>query len=355
MFAETINIGHHARVPAQLIAEVTQPRALQILNHLLTLCNPQKPEVWVDQQLIGKKLGVHRETAGRWIRHLERVGRLICLGFHHDGRRKRYLINLVTNHEASLENTDLDRAHKTTSNNFVGRRPAKQLDDLQRFCGTINRKEETKIKEQTAVEISKGETPCHEDTALKQKLTEIGLHKESVDNLLREFATDKIVAQLQHLEILIQRGENIKKPAAWLIAAIKNAYALPTEKQKEELDEQRASQEAAYLAQTARHAFVEGKMLQAKCEAEKSLKISVNSLAQEVLRDVQTSLAHAERIERAERELNSEIKQIIRQKVEQEQSFQCRKWFKSDDEMRASKLFKGAVDALFNQRLIEAV
>jgi hypothetical protein len=357
MIAESINIGHHARVPAQLIAEVTKPRALQILNHLLTLCNPQKPEVWIDQQLVGKKLGVHRETAGYWIRYLERLGRLVCLGFHHDGRRKRYLINLAAQQESSLEKTSPANPHKATSNDFAGRPPAKQLDDLQRFHWTINREEKTEIKEQTVVEISKRVFSSNEKIALKQKLKTIGLHKHSIEKLVDKFSIERINAQINHLDALIKRGEVISKPAAWLFAAIKNDYILPVDTAKSKLDEQNAeaSREAALLAQTARHALVEGNMREAKRAAEKSLEKAKNSLAQEVLRDVKTSLERAERIKRAERELTAETKQNIRLRAEQEQSSQCRKWFKSEDEMRASKLFRGAVDALFNQRLLEAV
>jgi hypothetical protein len=353
MLAEAINIGHHARVPACLIAEVTQPRALQILNHLLTLCNPQKPEVWVDQQLIGTKIGVHRDTVGRWIRYLERVGRLICQGFHHDGRRKRYLINLSTQQDLSLETANTTKSHTVTSNEIVGGPPAKQSDDLRRFCRTINREKETRIKEQTVAEISKKEFSSTE-SALKEKLVAIGLHTHSIEALLGCYPVDQINDQIKHLQILLEQGEDIKKPAAWLIAAIKNNYEVPVTK-TEEHQQAVLSREAAVMAQTAKSLLVEGNLKEAKAFADKSIQLSPNNLAQEVQRDVQTTLEHIEKIENAQKQISAELKEELRRETEQEKAIEMRRWFKSDAEMWVSKFFKGAVDALVNQKLVEAI
>lgn len=353
MFADVVSIGHHARVPAHLIAEITEPRALQILNHLLTLCNPQKPEVWVDQQLIGTKLGVHRETIGRWIRHLVKVGRLVFLGFHYDGRRKRYLINLSANEDISVEKESSFIAHTATSNKIVGRPPTKLLDDAQRFCWTINKVIKTNKKEQTVCEISKRE-PSPNKIVLKQSLEAIGLHQQSIEKLLSNYPVDKIHAQIKHLQILLEQGEAIKEPAAWLIAAIRNNYEVPFAG-NEECPQAILSREAVMMAQTAKDFFIKGNLKEAKAFAEKSIQLSPNTLAQEVLRETQATVEHREKIETAQKQLSDELKEEIRRKTEQEKATEMRRWFKSDTEMWASKFFRGAVDALVNQKLIEAI
>ena len=201
-----VAMGRHARVPAQLIAEVEKPRALQILTHLLTLCNPQKPEIWIDQGLLGKNLGIHRDSVGRWIRYLEKIGRLVFLGFRHDGRRKRYLINLPVEHATIKEEEIATKPRKITSGKIVGRPPAEGSDDLRRICRTINKVEETNLKEQTVVDVSKKEFSSNAKIALKQKLKIIGVHKHVIEKLVSKYSLEKIEDQIEHLNFLLKQG-----------------------------------------------------------------------------------------------------------------------------------------------------
>jgi hypothetical protein len=356
MTAATINIGHHARVPAKLIAETEKPRALQILNHLLTLCNPQNPEVWIDQQWLGNKLGIHRDTVGRWIRHLEQIGRLVFLGFRNDGRRKRYLIKLP-NEEVPIENKRTTKPLNITSDNFVGRSQVKRSDDTRRFCRNINRIEKTNNKEQTVVDLCKREFSPNEKIAIKQKLKAVGLHKNSIEKLVTKFSLEKINDQIIHLKTLIDAGDNIKKPAAWLIAAVENNYDIINVVEKNSTNENHQgelSRQAAILAQTARNELLEGNHRKAQQTASKSLEITPNTVAGEILKEATMALERIEKIEIIQRQASLEDKQKIQREAEEEKSKELRRWFKSEAEMRLSKFFKGAVEALVNQRLIEA-
>lgn len=350
--------GHHARVPAQLIAETEKPRALQILNHLLTLCSPQNPEVWIDQGLLGRKLGIHRDTVGRWVRHLEDVGRLAFLGFRNDGRRKRYLIKLPTEPQKAILKKAVPTPSNATSDDFVGRPPTKRSEDLRRLCRTINKEEETNKKEQTVVDLSKKEFSPNEKIALKQRLKIIGIHQHVIERLVGKYSAEKINAQIEHFQHVNERGGRVANPASWLISAIEKDYPLPKELDKKILDDDRqgdAMRKAILLAQSAKSELIAGNTQEALELSAKSALIAENHLAKEVHVEANQILQQAEKIEKARKMVSVEKQLLIRQEEEQKKLNEMRRWGKNDAQILASSFFKGAVEALVNERLLAAV
>jgi len=356
MSATAISLGHHARVPAQLVAEVSKPRAMQILTHLLTLCNPQKPEVWIDQGLVGKTLGIHRDTVGRWIRHLEDVGRLVFLGFRHDGRRKRYRINMAVEQNSIHEKERDMKMSNVTSGDFVGHPQAQSSDDVRQNCRNINRKEKTELKEQTKVCFDKKEFSSNEKIALKQKLKALGVHKNVIDKLVSKFSAEKINNQIAHLQLVIGRGEHIEKPASWLITAIKNNFELPKELDKTAIEEEqkiKEQREATELAQRAQREISIGNIQEAKELARKSLLLAENGIAKEILEKEEEKLERQVRIAQARARVSAEKLELIREEEEKKKLLEMRKLVRwSDIQILNSSLFKSAVEELVNERFL---
>lgn len=356
-FAATY-IGHHARVPVQMIREVQKPRALQILNHLLTLCSPEKPEVWVDQALVGHKLGIHQDTVGRWIRYLVKIERLISLGYYKDGRRKRYKINLPKNESLTPRSVDpSSRFSRAKTDDFAGRPPAIVSDDLRQIDRTINKEEITRIKEQTvAVDFSKKEFSRNEKIALKQKMKAIGVHKQRIDKLIDRYDHEKIKDQIEHLMHLLRKGENIEKPGAWLISAVEKNYVLPKEIDKQAIAEERnleAKKKAGAIAQRAKSEMIEGKYELAKQTALESLAVAKNDLANEVAKEVCEIIERNEKIKHVRAQTAPALIEQIRKEEEQKKIQELKRWFKSEAQVINSQLFQKSVEEMVNQRLLE--
>ena len=342
-------IGHHARVPAQLVAEIEKPRALQILTHLLTLCNPQKPEVWVDQGLVGRNLGIHRDTVGKWIRYLEDLGRLVFIGFRHDGRRKRYLIKLQTEQSQS-------QPQEIMSDEIAGGPPAYRSEVVRRFHRTINKEEETNLKEQTVVDVLKKEFSSNAKIALKQKLKILGVHKHIIERLVAKYSMEKIEDQIGHLNFLLKQGSKIEKPAPWLISAIEKNYELPREIDRKVIQEEEkieSMKKAAQLAEEAKSELLLDNIQRAKELAERSLLVADNISAKDLLNKQSEISERQEKIERARQGVSEEQRLMIQQEEERKKLDEmkriCRK---SEAEISGSIFFKRAVEELVNQRLL---
>lgn len=357
MLAAAINLNHHARVPAHLIKEIEKPRAQQILNHLLTLCSPQKPEVWVDQGLIGRTLKIHRDTVGRHIRYLQRIGYLAFVGFLKDGRRKCYRIDLSQNKENPPPAEPALKPQDTTSGIFAGRPQANRSDDLRHFCRTINKEEKTELKQQPVVPFKEKEFSSNQKIALKQKLKAIGVFRHSSERLLAKYPQEQIELQITHLQFLLDRGDHIEKPASWLLRAVEQNYALPSEIDPKAQAEAQANEnlrESTRIALKAKSALDEGHLSQANDLATKSLQIAKNATAENVLKEIKNLSEKEQKIQAAKAIISQERLISMRKEEEQKELIKMRRWGKSDAEILSSTFFKTMIDALLNERLLAA-
>lgn len=357
MSVATFCLGHHARVPAQMIRDVQKPRALQILNHLLTLCSPQKPEVWIDQALVGDVLGIHQDTVGRWVRYLVKMGSLISLGYYKDGRRRRYKINLPKNEIVELSSfKPSGRPSRAKADDFAGGPAVISPEVLRQNDRTINKENKTRIKEQTvAVVFSNKEFSENEKVALKQKMQTIGVHRQGIDKLIDKYTPEKINDQIEHLMHMLKKGENIQKPGAWLIAAVEKDYALPKEIDKQALaleSQEEARRDSSMMAQRAKSEMIEGKYEQARQIALKSLDLAKNDLAQEVIREISEITEREEKIKHARAEATPALIEQIRKEEEEKKVRELKRWFNSEAQVRNSKLFQKSVEEMINQRLL---
>lgn len=94
MSEQDLDIVHYIDIPSSLFGKL-KPRALQVFSRLIGLCSRENPYVLIDQETFGNSLGIHRETAGRWVRHLVQNEYLIFLGYQPHDRRKHYQINFA--------------------------------------------------------------------------------------------------------------------------------------------------------------------------------------------------------------------------------------------------------------------
>jgi biotin operon repressor/gas vesicle protein len=354
MTAIALNISYHARVPAELIRDVKKPRALQILNHLLTLCSPQNPEVWIDQADLGKKLGLHRDTVGRWIRYLEDIGRLVCQGVKKGRRVKTYRIALFRNEQEQ-------KARNITSDKIDGLYPAKGSDYVRSFCRTINKEEETEFKEQTIELFFKKNFSENKKISLKQKLKFFGITHVKAEKLIGNGSTNelKIVeAQLQHLCFLMQKGKPIENPAGWLSEAIRKNYALPEEIDAQVIEERKRSEnlrEALRIAQDASFAKNKGDYEKAKELATKSLLVADNKTAKEVLCECKEQSKRIERLLSIKASLSNEQRTLIYKQAQDKQIQIFRKFGRSEKEIRQTKFFTEAVKSEFEKMLLAGI
>lgn len=356
MKATAISFYHHAKVPSQMIDAVKKPRAIQILVHLLTLCNPNKPEVWVDQRLLGLKLGIHQDTAGIWIRYLEKIGRLAFLGYRHDGRRKRYRINLEGQENPSIPKRP--RSQLTANPLKIGGQPPVMAADNHRSEERyINKEEGTKLKEQTVIDIQEKEFSSNEKIAVKQKLKNLGVFKQTIEKLLNKYSIEQIELQLKHIQYLTERGDRIEKPASWLLRAIEGNYSLPKEIDPNVVKQEQAQEvlrKASIIAQDAKFNLDEGKLETARELATKSLQLAKNRLANEILNEAEKLIERAEKIKEARAKISNEALLKMRQEEEQKELPKMRRWGKSDAEILGSTFFKNLINAVLDQRLLGA-
>lgn len=306
--------------------------------------------VYLCRAFFAKKLSLRKETISRALRVLEKIGVI-----NRTGELKFGFYPCVE----LLAPNDAHRAMKPADSQPVIKRSPLSDHPIteQRSLDHSKKNKEEHIKEQNVNVLSKREFSSNEKIAVKQRLKTIGLHKHSIDKLMAKFSVERINAQIRHLQGLLERGDEIKNPAAWLIAAVEKGYELFTVHQNQTVHDDPQSElarQAAILAQTARAELIEGNHLKAKQTASKSIEIAPNSVARDVLKEANRALERIERIERAQHQMPLEVKQQIRLDAENEKSKEMRRWFKSDAEMRLSQFFKGAVEALVNQRLIAA-
>jgi hypothetical protein len=350
MSATAAFANHFAQVPVELITVLNKGTALRIVSHLLSLCNLKKPEFWVDQGLLGQKLGIHRDTVGRWIRYMEKNGFLEFLGFTGYGGRKRYRLTFST--KQSVE------PNLATSCKTAGPIQTFVQEDVRQKDRNINIREETNLKEQTEVsfdDFNKKELSSNEKIALKQKLKIIGVHKHAIQCIVSKYPIEKINTQIQHLQLVINRGDLIESKASWLVAAIKGNYELPPELDKGAIEkEQKAKelQKAAQLAQIAQREFNVGNVECAIKLAEQSLAITENRIAREILDKEQQRRERQRKIENARKSVSAEKLAVIQQEEKQKKLLEMRKISRlSEAQILSSKFFKMAVEELINERL----
>ena len=339
--------NHYAQVPVELITDLRKGTALRIVAHLLSLCNLKDPVFWVDQRLVGQKLGIHRDSVGRWIRYLVKNGYLEFLGFTGYGGRKRYRLKLSAE---KPKEPKLPNLVETT-----GSIPTLTATGPRHFERNINQIEETNLKEQTVVSFDKKEFSSNAKIALKQKLKTIGVHKHAIETLVAKYSLEKINAQIEHLQFLINRGELIEKQASWLISAIKKTYQLPRELDKAAKEEDQAAKTLEKATQLARDAKIEhnvGNFEKAKELAIRSLALAENSIAKDLIDKEQQKIVRQQKIEEARRLISAEKLSLIQHQEEQKKLQEMRKLVRwSDMKILDSSLFKTAVEELINERL----
>ena len=256
-------------------------------------------EAFVSLGSFSNDLGYSRETICRAVTSLEKKGRIKKTGI------KRYgFFPYVEILEAPQEKEELQPVRFDAP--LI--KPSTIIDhNVNAHCPNGQSQERTKeLKKQTAEKIvcSKNSLEEQEETPLRKKLQSYGISKNQAKRLMGKFDVEKIQAQLDQLDHLLERGDQIKSPAAWLVSAIQRDYKPCAEivKQKEAVQEANQRQkynDAQRLLQDAKWAENEGKIEQAKTLAEKSLTLIPQNETRELLAKVEAALLEQEQLAKA--------------------------------------------------------
>jgi hypothetical protein len=140
---------------------------------------------------------------------------------------------------------------------------------------------------------------CEENILLlKEKLTiitslkKLGMGKKSAQKLITRFDINRVQEQIEHLRLLLERGDTINNPAGWITAAIKRNFKKPLEVEKEQnqiLENAKAEQQrrAGMLIQEAEYLKQTGKLEEAKKVAQKSLDVYPFSEAKKLIEEIE--------------------------------------------------------------------
>jgi hypothetical protein len=356
MTALAFDIGHHARIPADMISAEIKPRALQILNHLMTLCNPQNPEIWIDQGLIANKFKIHRDTVGRWVRSMEKSGLLSFIGFKNDGRRKRYKIKYQISNPSNEPNLKPDlKPYKRASGIFVGRHTAFSSDDVRQKDRTINRTIKTNKKEQPLKKDSKNYFSSDEKTETSQILKKFGVRENLILKIMKKYPLENIRNQANHLSLLLKQGARINNQAAWLVRAIQENYALPEEVDPQIIKEKSAekiSKRANLITEEASKLLEQGKLEEAKNKSLESKKILNTKSNENILLKIKEAIKNKKQDEKILCGLSEENSSKCIKEAEAE-ALEKISWMGSDaNKFSNSIIFKEMVNSIFKRKAL---
>jgi hypothetical protein len=308
--------------------------------------------VYVCRAVFAEKLNVSKRTISQGLNVLKKLGFIKFTGEFKFGFYPCFELVHPDEDNGTIKSADSPPVNKRSA---VAEH---LLTEQGTFVHTKQKKEEP-IKEQTTtVVFPEKEFSSNEKIALKQKLKAIGVHKRVIERLTTKHSMEKINAQIEHLQYVTERGGSIERPAAWLISAIEKDYPLPKETNKNSLEEERKTDavlKATVTAQRAKDELMAGNLKEALELSAKSTLMAENQLAKEVHREAVQIIDRAEKIEKARQMISPEQLRLIRQEEEQKKFKEMQRWYKNDNQIRESTLFKGAVEALVNQRLLAAV
>jgi hypothetical protein len=303
-----------------------------------------KGSVYICREFFSKKLNLKKETISRALTKLEKAH---CI--KRTGEFKHNIFPIVTLAEHTLEHSS-----SVTKRSL----PSDQTITDQRPFDHTNKKTKEIRKEQTVVDFSKREFSSNQKIALKQKLKTIGLHKHSIEKLIAKNSSEKIESQIEHLRYAIERGDVIQNQASWLMSAVEKGYAVPRELDKTVIAEEKQAdlvREAAVLAQHAKVALDHGDDQGAKDIALKSLAISKNTNAEEILTKAQVRLERSQKAAQARMAVPQEKLQLFLEQARAQKMREFSTWYKTEAQILNNSLFIKGVEALVEESLLAFV
>ncbi len=398
--ATHINIGHYARIPSDTIFDDIRPRARQIFNHLALWCSPENPFVYVNQRGIATEINVHRETVGRGVRNLEKIGRLVFTGAWQTGGYKIYKMiylrdpdnpNAAAQKRKARRETWAKKVRKLakapkaiagaelapeavkapeptqapavvtapeipeeileasnsaaspTSNIFVGARPAFLLESVQQFRGTYNRETINQNIQQPA-------------TAVAKQMESIGVSGPVVGNLVKEFGPEACETQVEHLEFLQGKSSNIKDGARWLVSAIKRAFTPPDDlKAKKREEKQRKQQKMLKAMEEKIRTHFDNDNYEATISlANKRLAYGLHLESKELLLKAKQRIKRLRDLKEAEKSVSSDVKQTLSEQAWAEIKKNPLVRGESVESLKKRPIWRGAAKQRYEDLLVKA-
>ncbi len=411
-----VNIGHYARIPSDTIFEDMRPRARQIFNHLALFCSPENPFVYVNQRGIAGEMYVHQETVGKWVRHLEKTGRLVFTGAWETGGYKIYKMiylrdpnnpNAAAQKRKARRKTwakkirKLAKAPKTiavpklapeavkapeptqppavvtapeipeevleasnsaassTSSDFAGSPPVVSLDPGQRFRGTYNKETINQNIQQPAMPAAEQPKPPVNNqigAPVAKQMESIGVSAPVVGNLVKEFGPEACETQVEHLEFLQGKSSNIKDGARWLVSAIKRAFTPPDDlKAKKREEKQRKQQKILKAMEEKIRTHFDNDNYEATISlANKRLAYGLHLETKELLLKAKQRIKRLRDLKEAEKSVSSDVKQTLSEQAWAEIKKNPLVRGESVESLKKRPIWRGAAQHRYEDLLVKA-
>ena len=237
------------------------PTALYV--HLLKYCYKGKDVAWPTLKTLSKKVGVAENTLIRYIKILVKYGfiknifknkstsrnNIYQMSLGEDLCDLKILPYMVTscNHTSKMSSSILTKCkvegYKMSSSILTKCNP--NNNNLKNNNITTTKRENVvavdfkKLKEEGEERMRAPYSSKEHYTgqAIRERMVELDFKEELIEKILKEYSTKKID---EKLDLLMER-KNIKNPAGWMSAALKNDYQ---DEEQEEYDEEPVRQES---------------------------------------------------------------------------------------------------------------
>lgn len=183
--------------------------------------------------------------------------------------------------------------------------------------------EEIKIK-QTSDNVCSKKIVDLEKLTLLESLRGFGVSKNTAKSLITRYGIERVKYQLEHLEEVKKRGDDIKNPAGWLMKAVRKRFLKPKELEQtpqqvvtEEKDEQH--RKAHYLLQQAQQEYRLDNLEEAKTLAQRSIAASELAEARELLGEIANLYQKKKHREEALQSIPKQLFEQVLQKKRDEQ------------------------------------
>ena len=228
------------------------PTALYV--HLLKYCYKGKDVAWPTLKTLSKKVGVAENTLIRYIKILVKYGfiknifknkstsrnNIYQMSLGEDLCDLKILPYMVTscNHTSKMSSSILTKCkvegYKMSSSILTKCNPNNNNLNNNNITTTKREKDAVVVAVNFKKLKEKGEERMR---AIKERMVELDFKEELIEKILKEYSTKKID---EKLDLLMER-KNIKNPAGWMSAALKNDYQ---DEEQEEYDEEPVRQES---------------------------------------------------------------------------------------------------------------
>ena len=201
--------------------------------YLLTYCHKGKDIAWPTISTLSKKMNLTPKTITKYRQTLVKYGLIkkVSKRKTSSGCHIRNIYQL-TPFDMGKNTLPIGNIFSCLEGNFtpdIGENLPTNNNNLKHYQGNNNKEREDAAV--VAVNFKKLKEKGEERMrAIKERMVELDFKEELIEKILKEYSTKKID---EKLDLLMER-KNIKNPAGWLRAALKNDYQDPEQERYDE-------------------------------------------------------------------------------------------------------------------------